>query len=122
MAFVTCEKFNRSQEEQDNEIKRLVEGAISADENLLDKSSGSGGGKVTVEKIKESLVGRVEISVKEKSGIIGDGTKSNPLSLNLGNSFRIDSKGKIEANVTNIANIRLVDASGNHILGHIIGE
>lgn len=122
MAFVTCEKFKHSQEEQDNEIKRLVEGAISAEDGLLDKSSGQGGGKVTVDKIKESLAGGVEISVKEKSGITGDGTKSNPLSLNLGNSFRIDSKGKIEANVTNIANIRLVDASGNHILGHIIGE
>lgn len=44
MAFVTCEKFKHSQEEQDNKIKRLVEGEISADENLLDKSSGSGGG------------------------------------------------------------------------------
>ncbi|QLB20078.1 hypothetical protein A6B43_00255 [Vespertiliibacter pulmonis] len=94
MAFVTCEKFNRSQEEQDDKM-------ISAEDGLLDKSSGVGGGKLTVEKLKENLAGDVRISIVKNSGIKGSGTKRDPLSLN---------------------KIRLVDASGKHALGYIIGE
>lgn len=74
MAFVTCNQFKTSQEEQD---KRM----ISAEDELLDKSSGVGGGKVTIKKIKEAIAGDVEVAVKLGSGITGNGTKDNPLAI-----------------------------------------
>lgn len=75
MAFVTCSQFKTSQEEQDERM-------ISAEDELLDKSSGVGGGKITVEKVKEAIAGDVEVAVKLGSGITGNGTKDNPLAIN----------------------------------------
>ncbi|MCQ9120961.1 hypothetical protein BKG95_02375 [Rodentibacter pneumotropicus] len=115
MAFVTCSQFKTSQEEQDKK-------AISADDKLLDKSSGEGGGKVTIEKIKEAIAGDVEVAVKDKSGITGNGTEKAPLALNLGSSIKVSDEGKIEVDANRVANIRLVDASGTHVLGKIVGE
>ncbi len=114
MAFVTCSQFKTSQEEQDKK-------AISAEDSLLDKSSGEGGGKVTIEKIKEAIAGDVEVAVKDKSGITGKGSKSDPLTLNLGSSIKVSDEGKVEVVADNVANIRLVDASGTRVLGRIVG-
>ncbi|OOF40872.1 hypothetical protein BKK47_02900 [Rodentibacter mrazii] len=114
MAFVTCSQFKTSQEEQDKK-------AISAEDSLLDKSSGEGGGKVTAEKIKEAIAGNVEVAVKDKSGIKGNGTKKSPLALNLGSSIKVSDEGKIEIIADKVANIRLVDASGTRVLGRIVG-
>lgn len=115
MAFVTCSQLKKSQEAQDKK-------AISAEDSLLDKSSSEDGGKVTAEKIKKAIAGDVEVAVKDKSGITGNGTKESPLALNLGNSMKVSDKGKIEVDVDKVANIRLVDASGTHVLGKIVGE
>lgn len=93
MAFVTCSQFNTSQEAQDKE-------AISAEDALLDKSSGEGGGKVTVEKIKAAIAGDVAVAVKPKSGITGNGTKESPLALNLGDGLKVDETGKVALNPT----------------------
>lgn len=93
MAFVTCSQFKTSQEAQDKK-------AISAEETLLDKSSGEGGGKVTVEKIKAAIAGDVAVAVKPKSGITGNGTKESPLALNLGNGLKVDETGKVALNPT----------------------
>lgn len=114
MAFVTCSQFKVSQEEQDKK-------AISAEDLLLDKSSGVGGGKVTAEKIKEAIAGDVEVAVKEKSGITGNGTEKAPLALNLGSSMKVSDEGKVEVAADKVANIRLVDASGTRVLGRIVG-
>ncbi|QLD33174.1 hypothetical protein [Mannheimia varigena] len=111
MALVTCSQFKTSQEEQDNRM-------ISAEDELLDKSSGVGGGKVTVEKIKEAIAGDVAVAVKEKSGIKGDGTKENPLQLDTGDGITIDPKtGKAKLDIDKAAelistkaNIRILDA------------
>lgn len=91
MAFVTCHQFDTSQEAQDKK-------AISAEETLLDKSSGEGGGKVTVEKIKAAIAGDVAVAVKPNSGITGNGTKESPLALNLGNGLKVDENGKVGLN------------------------
>lgn len=111
MAFVTCSQFKTSQEEQD---KRM----ISAEDELLDKSSGVGGGKVTIEKIKEAIGGDVAVAVKEKSGISGDGTADNPLKLETGDGITIDPKtGKAKLDVEKAAkliagkaSVRILDA------------
>lgn len=91
MAFVTCSQFETSQEAQDKE-------AISAEDALLDKSGGKGGGKVTVEKIKDAIAGDVAVAVKPNSGIIGNGTEESPLALNLGNGLKVDESGKVVLN------------------------
>lgn len=100
MAFVTCAQFKSSQEAQDKEIKELKDSAISAEDTLLDLSSGEGGGKLTVEKIKEAIAGDVAVAVKPNSGITGNGTKERPLALNLGDSLKVDETGKIVLNPT----------------------
>lgn len=91
MAFVTCSQFKTSQESQDKK-------AISAEDTLLDKSSGEGGGKVTVEKIKAAIAGDVAIAVKPNSGITGNGTEESPLALNLGDGLKVDASGKVGLN------------------------
>lgn len=107
MAFVTCEQFRRSQEEQDNKIKLLVDGEISADEHLLDKSSGSGGGKITVEKIKEAF--------HFGTGLRSDanGTRVYPMDFIDNSSIVIDPAtgrmkvaNKVPIKVTNLNDIR----------------
>lgn len=137
MAFVSCGQFKQSQEEQDKK-------AVAADDALLDKSSGVGAGKVTVEKIKDALAGDVEVSVKPNSGINGNGTKENPLALNLGDTLAVDTQGNIGVDVQNASNeigkaiagdglefdektqtlkaktVRLMDASGTVHLANVI--
>lgn len=114
MAFVTCKQLKDFHAEQSK-------GNISAEESLLDKSSGQGGGKVTITKIKESIAGDVEIAVKNGSGISGNGTKDSPLTLNLGDSLRVGEDGKINVSTKGIATIRLVDAGGSVHLGSLVG-
>lgn len=112
MAFVSCGDFKTSQADQDEEIAKLkkeVEAlqnaepptfeSIDAENSLLDKSGG-GPGIITAEKIKEALGGKVKVITENGSGLIGDGTEGNPLG---------------------IKTVRLVDASGTHHLGNIIG-
>lgn len=137
MAFVTCGQFKESQEEQDKN-------AISAEAELLDKSSGVGAGKVTVKKIKEAVAGDVEVAVKQNSGISGDGTKDNPLNLKLDNSLAVNKEGKIgvsaegasdvigdqiagsglyydpKTNKLNINLVRLMDASGTVHVANVV--
>lgn len=137
MAFVTCSQFKTSQEEQD---KRM----ISAEDELLDKSSRVDGGKVTVEKIKEAIGGDVAIAVKSKSGIAGNGTKKDPLYLNIGETLEVDDTGKLGIKTDKAAEeigksiagnkltfndktkrldvtvFRLVDASGTHHLSNVV--
>lgn len=127
MAFVTCQKFKQSQEAQDEAIKEqsqavedLKKNAMTADDALLDKSDGNSGGKVTVENIKREIAGDVAVSVKANSGLTGNGTKANPLALNLGSSLTVGSNGKINVDTGNIAGIRLVDAGGTVHLGNIV--
>ncbi len=96
MSFVTCKQFKDSQEEQNSK-------AISADDNLLDKSNGEGGGKVTVEKIKQAIAGDVSVAVKPNSGITGNGTKNQPLELNVGNGLKLGDDGKVTINPTETA-------------------
>lgn len=113
MAFVTCSQFKTSQEEQDERM-------ISAEDELLDKSSGVGGGKVTVEKIKEAIAGDVEVAVKDNSGIKGDGSKSSPLRIVTGDGLKVDSNtGEIKLDVDKASQIisskttvRIIDAFG----------
>lgn len=114
MAFVTCSQFKQSQEEQDKKL-------ISAEEGLLDKSDEKGAGKVTVAKIKEAIAGDIVVSVTKNSGITGNGTKNNPLNLNLGDTLHTNKEGKIEVDLNQVAPIRLVDASGTRVLGRIVG-
>lgn len=137
MAFVTCSQFKTSQEEQD---KRM----ISAEDELLDKSSDVGGGKVTVEKIKEAIGGDVAVAVKPNSGITGDGTEQNPLGLTLGETLDVDDTGNLGVKTDKVAEeigksiagnaltfndktkqldvtvFRLVDASGTHHLSNVV--
>lgn len=61
MAFVSCEQFKRSQDEQNKKM-------ISADQELLDKSSGEGGGKITLEKLKQSIPHTV--AEKSSDGVV----------------------------------------------------
>lgn len=96
MSFVTCKQFKDSQEEQNSK-------AISADDDLLDKSNGEGGGKVTVEKIKQAIAGDVSVAVKPNSGITGNGTKNQPLELNVGNGLKLGGDGKVTINPTETA-------------------
>ncbi|MEZ7766247.1 hypothetical protein O3795_02145 [Haemophilus parahaemolyticus] len=96
MSFVTCKQFKDSQEEQNSK-------AISADDDLLDKSNGEGGGKVTVEKIKQAIAGDVSVAVKPNSGITGNGTKNQPLELNVGNGLKLGDDGKVTINPTETA-------------------
>lgn len=70
------------------------------------------------ERIKELQQG---ITVAENSGLKGKGTSDSPLDLNLGETFTVDKAGQLGINATNVANIRLVDASGKHVLGYIVG-
>lgn len=125
MAFVTCGKFQQSQEEQDKALEALKNGAISADESLLDKSNGDSAGKITVEKIKKAIAGDVAVAVKSNAGISGNGTKDSPLALNLGDSLSVGEDGKIDVSADNLkqalGTVRLVDASGNLVLGNILG-
>lgn len=125
MTFVTCGQFKKSQDAQDKALDELVKGAISADESLLDKSGNGVAGKITVEKIKESIAGDVAVAVKEGAGISGNGTKDSPLALNLGDSLSIGKDGKLDVSADNLkqalGNVRLVDASGNLVLGNMLG-
>ncbi|THA00484.1 hypothetical protein D3M79_04140 [Rodentibacter pneumotropicus] len=109
MAFVTCSQFKTSQEEQDKK-------AISAEDSLLDKSSGEGGGKVTIEKIKEAIAGDVEVAVKDKSGITGKGKKDDPLKLDLGEGLAVNDKGQVTLDPTEAAKIIGSEQGGKSLL------
>lgn len=109
MAFVTCSQFKKSQEEQDKK-------AISADDELLDKSSGEGGGKVTIEKIKEAIAGDVEVAVKDKSGITGNGKKGDPLKLDLGDGLAFNDKGQVTLDPADAAKIVGSQEGGKSLL------
>lgn len=125
MTFVTCGQFKKSQDEQDKALEELGKGAISADESLLDKLGNGVAGKITAEKIKEAIAGDVAVAVKEGTGISGNGTKDSPLALNLGDSLSIGKDGKLDVSADNLkqalGNVRLVDASGNLVLGNMLG-
>lgn len=125
MAFVTCGQFKQSQEEQDKALEALKNKAISADESLLDKSDGDSAGKITAEKIKKAIAGDVAVVVKSNAGISGNGTKDSPLALNLGDSLSVGEDGKLNVSADNLkqalGGVRLVDASGNLVLGKILG-
>lgn len=91
MAFVTCDQFKKSKKEQDKSIEALKSGTIYADEALLDKSSGLGGGKVTVEKIKSA------INFKEGFRSDENGVSVNPADFIDNNTIVIDpTTGKIK--------------------------
>lgn len=94
MAFVTCSQHRKSQDAQDEKIKSLENGAISAEDSLLDKTSGNVGGKITTGKIKEAIAGDVAIVLGGNAGIIGNGTHSDPLRLNLSDEFELHN-GKL---------------------------
>lgn len=93
-----CSDNNKKNTEQDAELKRIKDTAISADDRLLDKTGAVGGGKITLEKIKESIAGDVTIAVKPNSGLTGNGSKASPLGLNLGDKLIINSSGKLDIN------------------------
>lgn len=128
MAFLTCKQFKDSQEEQDKK-------SISAEDALLDKSSGEGGGKVTVEKIKQAIEGDVVVAVKPNSGISGDGSNSNPLALDFtsadvgksllqalkDNGLLGDGLDVVDGKLV-VKTVRSVDASGTILLGHYVDK
>lgn len=145
MALVTCNQFKTSQEEQDSRLDDLENKTLSAESELVDKKEGeSGAGTITVEKIKEAIGGDVAIAVKPKSGITGDGTKDNPLDLNLGETLEVDDTGKLGIKTEKAAEeigeyiagnaltfndktkqldvtvFRLMDASGTHHLSNVV--
>ncbi|MGX2956427.1 hypothetical protein ACWIYZ_04965 [Ursidibacter arcticus] len=162
MAFVTCGQHKKSQDAQDAEIEKLkkadeaktqsikdlAENALSAEDALVDKSGAgaNGKGKITADKIKEAIGGDVAVTVKEKSGIAGNGTKSNPLALNLGDTLKVGEDGKVNVNTNgvgetigeslagsgisfnketkklDVGTVRLVDASGTVVLGHLVDK
>lgn len=121
MAFVSCGQFKTSQEEQDKAIQKLKEElekkAISAEDELLDKSSSVGGGKVTVEKIKQAVAGDVEVSVTPRSGIIGNGTKASPLELKFGEDFALDNSGNLILNSVSPKSLGVSLSTTNYKLG-----
>lgn len=120
MAFVTCGQHKTSQEAQDAKIKELQDNALTAEDALLDKNSSKGGGKITAEKIKEAIAGDVAVSVKENSGIKGNGTKADPLTLNLGDTLKVDEDGKLNLNPTAMT-ARIVDAAGR-VIGYGVNQ
>lgn len=111
MAFVTCKQleesqeaqdtaFEQSQAAQDKKIIELASDAISAEDSLLDKSIGEGGGEVTVEKIKQAIAGDVSVAVKPNSGITGNGTQDSPLALSVGDGLTVTNNGKLKISPT----------------------
>lgn len=148
--FVDCSKYSAEQGEQNRAIENIAtkadvnaknialnsdaidelgNAAITAEDKLLDNSDGKGAGKITVEKIKDALSGKVKVKVKSDSGLTGDGTEGSELSLSTDTTLQVtDGKLGISSDVLkelvgkSLKKIKLVDASGKHTLGYILGE
>ena len=127
MSFVTCKQFKDSQDAQDkaldtakteqekalnNAKEQIAQSAMKAEAALLDCADNANGvttsptclqngkgGVISVAKIKQSIAGDVAVAVKPNSGITGDGTKNQPLGLNLSNDLTINTEGKLALNV-----------------------
>lgn len=92
-----CKNNSKKNTDQDVQIKKLGDAATTADGALLDKSgnNGSGAGKITVQRIKDAVAGDVEISVNGSAGIIGNGTKNNPVALKVSSDFGFNANGEL---------------------------
>nr|DAH05748.1 MAG TPA: hypothetical protein [Caudoviricetes sp.] len=127
MSFVTCKQFKDSQDAQDkaldtakteqakalnNAKEQIAQSAMKAEAALLDCADNANGvttsptclqngkgGVISVAKIKQSIAGDVAVAVKPNSGITGNGTKNQPLGLNLSNDLTINTEGKLALNV-----------------------
>lgn len=142
--FVDCNTYNKDQGAQNEAIKTLAEkvdeqstniksnkdaikelgdSALTADSSIVDTSGD--GNKITVEKLKAALKGKVSITVDPTSGLTGDGTSESPLKLNLGDMLKVGTDGSIDINKSKISEalggVNLVDASGTVVLGKIQG-
>ncbi|WP_315569522.1 hypothetical protein [Haemophilus parahaemolyticus] len=131
MSFVTCKQFKDSQDAQDkaldtakteqakalnNAKEQIAQSAMKAEAALLDCADNANGvttspicpqngkgGVISVAKIKQSIAGDVAVAVKPNSGITGNGTKNQPLELNVGNGLKLGDDGKVTINPTETA-------------------
>lgn len=142
--FVDCSTYNKDQGAQNEAIKTLAEkvdeqstniksnkdaikelgdSALTADSSIVDTSGD--GNKITVDKLKTALKGKVSVTVDPKSGLTGDGTSESPLNLNLGDTLKVGADGSININESKVSEalggVNLVDASGTVVLGKIQG-
>ncbi|MDH2997187.1 hypothetical protein A1D22_05815 [Pasteurellaceae bacterium LFhippo2] len=146
MAFVTCHQHKKSQDEQNTRLDDLEKGALSAEDVFVDKTKGNGAGTITVQKVKDAIAGDVAVAVKPNSGITGNGTAKNPLALSLGDGLTVGKDGKLaldgakaasmtgeslagdgiefneNTNKLDVKTVRLVDASGTVVLGHLVDK
>lgn len=163
MAFVTCKQFKNSQDAQDKALdvakeeqakalnsakEQLVQSAMKAEAALLDCADNANGvttspscpqngkgGVITVEKIKQAIGGDVAVAVKPNSGIVGNGTKNQPLALDFtsadvgklflqalkDNGLLGDGLDVVDGKLI-VKTVRSVDASGTVLLGHYVDK